>query len=136
MGDSLHKKYGLKRVINASGRMSILGVSAPSNAVMEAMKMGGQNYVEIDDLVHKAGHHIAQLLDAEDAVVVNSASSGIALSVAALVTEGERRRSEKLHQKVNPENEIIMFKGHNVQYRSEEHTSELQSRGHLVCRLL
>src|SRR5690625_5710178 len=24
----------------------------------------------------------------------------------------------------------------NVVYRSEEHTSELQSRGHLVCRLL
>src|SRR5439155_18155197 len=23
-----------------------------------------------------------------------------------------------------------------IQYRSEEHTSELQSRGHLVCRLL
>src|SRR5437870_11098690 len=25
---------------------------------------------------------------------------------------------------------------HGVQQRSEEHTSELQSRGHLVCRLL
>ena len=132
MGDSLHKKYGLKRVINASGRMSILGVSAPSNAVMEAMKMGGQNYVEIDDLVHKAGHHIAQLLDAEDAVVVNSASSGIALSVAALVTEGERRRSEKLHQKVNPENEIIMFKGHNVQYGAPVETMIYLGGGELV----
>src|SRR5207253_4540321 len=26
--------------------------------------------------------------------------------------------------------------GHFTHYRSEEHTSELQSRGHLVCRLL
>src|SRR5690625_6194130 len=26
--------------------------------------------------------------------------------------------------------------GHDPQVRSEEHTSELQSRGHLVCRLL
>src|SRR5690625_6563583 len=26
--------------------------------------------------------------------------------------------------------------GETVDYRSEEHTSELQSRGHLVCRLL
>src|SRR5207253_6200803 len=25
---------------------------------------------------------------------------------------------------------------HHVRHRSEEHTSELQSRGHLVCRLL
>src|SRR5690554_7780978 len=26
--------------------------------------------------------------------------------------------------------------GHHIAYRSEEHTSELQSRPHLVCRLL
>src|SRR5437870_10079772 len=26
--------------------------------------------------------------------------------------------------------------GHGIRQRSEEHTSELQSRGHLVCRLL
>src|SRR5215510_11358108 len=26
--------------------------------------------------------------------------------------------------------------GYNVNFRSEEHTSELQSRGHIVCRLL
>src|SRR5699024_7582448 len=114
MDNSLRERYGLKRVINASGRMSILGVSAPSNNVMEAMKIGGQNYVEIDDHVNKAGHYISRLLDAEDAVGVNSASSGIALSVAALVTEGNRRKSEKLHQQSNEKNEIIMFKGHNV----------------------
>ena len=55
MDHSLHAKYGLKRVVNASGRMSILGVSAPTNSVMEAMRIGGQSYVEIADLVDKAG---------------------------------------------------------------------------------
>lgn len=53
MDHSLQAKYGLKRVINASGRMSILGVSAPTDSVMEAMKQGGQQYVEIADLVDK-----------------------------------------------------------------------------------
>lgn len=132
MGYKLHETYGLKRVINASGRMSILGVSAPSNNVMEAMKVGGQNYVEIDDLVNKAGHHVAQLINAEDAVVVNSASSGIALSVAAFVTEGNRRRSEKLHQQTNSKNEIIMFKGHNVQYGAPVETMIYLGGGQLV----
>lgn len=47
MANTMNAKYGLKRVINASGRMSILGVSAPTDSVMEAMKSGGQNYVEI-----------------------------------------------------------------------------------------
>ena len=79
--------------------MSILGVSAPTDTVMDAMKHGGQNYVEIADLVDKAGDHIARILDSE-AVVVNSASSGIALSIAGIVTEGNRRKSERLHQEV------------------------------------
>ena len=38
MESSLNKKYGLKRVINASGRMSILGVSTQTDTVMKAMK--------------------------------------------------------------------------------------------------
>lgn len=49
MERSLNYKYGLKQVINASGRMSILGVSSPTDTVMDAMKFGGQNYVEIAD---------------------------------------------------------------------------------------
>src|SRR5690625_5679619 len=35
-------------------------------------------------------------------------------------------------EEVCPEEAIVMSQ----EYRSEEHTSELQSRGHLVCRLL
>src|SRR5690625_6643752 len=35
------------------------------------------------------------------------------------------------------ENEVLEWIGHHEEKeRSEEHTSELQSRGHLVCRLL
>lgn len=70
MENSLNYKYGLKQVINASGRMSILGVSSPTDTVMDAMKFGGQNYVEIADLVDKSGQYIAQKIKAEDAVVV------------------------------------------------------------------
>src|SRR5690625_6935866 len=35
-----------------------------------------------------------------------------------------------------PDRDLKKFKGVRVEHRSEEHTSELQSRGHLVCRLL
>ncbi|WP_054958578.1 DgaE family pyridoxal phosphate-dependent ammonia lyase [Paenibacillus dakarensis] len=132
MGKSLNAKYGLKRVINASGRMSILGVSAPTDTVMEAMKQGGQSYVEIADLVDKAGDHIARILGSEAAVVVNSASSGIALSVAAIVTRGNRRMSERLHQDLMDKNEIIILKGHNVQYGAPVETMVFLGGGRLV----
>ncbi|MDD9265709.1 DgaE family pyridoxal phosphate-dependent ammonia lyase [Paenibacillus sp. GCM10023248] len=132
MAHSLHAKYGLKRVINASGRMSILGVSAPTDTVMEAMKHGGQNYVEIADLVDKAGDYIAGILGSEAAVVVNSASSGIALSVAAVVTRGNRRLSEKLHQEPIAKREIIILKGHNVQYGAPVETMVYLGGGKLI----
>lgn len=132
MGNSLNARYGLKRVINASGRMSILGVSAPTDTVMDAMKQGGQNYVEIADLVDKAGDHIARIVGSEAAVVVNSASSGIALSVAAIVTGGNRRLSERLHQDNIYKNEIIILKGHNVQYGAPVETMVYLGGGKLV----
>ncbi|MGN8644755.1 DgaE family pyridoxal phosphate-dependent ammonia lyase [Gracilibacillus sp. HCP3S3_G5_1] len=132
MANSLHTKYGLKRVINASGRMSILGVSAPDDSVMEAMKAGAQNYVEIADLVDKAGSYIANQLGSEDAVVVNSASSGIAMAVAALVTKGNKHHSLKLHQIDISENEVILFKGHNVQYGAPVETMIHLGGGRLV----
>jgi len=132
MANSLNAKYGLKRVINASGRMSILGVSAPTDTVMEAMKIGGQQYVEIADLVDKAGDYIAEAIGSEAAVVVNSASSGIALSVAALVTRGERRKSVRLHQDPLADNEIIILKGHNVQYGAPVETMVYLGGGKLM----
>ncbi|WP_096436860.1 DgaE family pyridoxal phosphate-dependent ammonia lyase [Alteribacter populi] len=132
MVNSLNAKYGLKRVINASGRMSILGVSAPSDTVMDAMKQGGQNYVEIADLVDKAGDYASDILDSEAAVIVNSASSGIVLSVAALVTQGNRRKSERLHQEDIPKSEIIILKGQNVQYGAPVETMVHLGGGKLV----
>ncbi|MCD9022056.1 DgaE family pyridoxal phosphate-dependent ammonia lyase [Cohnella silvisoli] len=132
MVSSLNVKYGLKRVINASGRMSILGVSAPTDSVMDAMKHGGQSYVEIADLVDKAGDYIARIVGSEAAIIVNSASSGIALSVAAIVTQGNRRLSERLHQDVIPKREIIILKGHNVQYGAPVETMVYLGGGKLV----
>lgn len=132
MAFSLNAKYGLKRVINASGRMSILGVSAPTDTVMDAMKHGGQNYVEIADLVDNAGDYVARILGSEAALVVNSASSGIALSIAGLVTQGNRRLSERLHQDIIPRNEIIMLKGHNVQYGAPVETMIYLGGGRVV----
>ncbi|MWC28836.1 DgaE family pyridoxal phosphate-dependent ammonia lyase [Paenibacillus sp. MMS18-CY102] len=132
MVNSLNAKYGLKRVINASGRMSILGVSAPSDSVMEAMKQGGQRYVEIAELVDKAGDYIARQIDSEAAVVVNSASSGIALAVAGIVTKGNRRLSVRLHQEPIAVNEIIILKGHNVQYGAPVETMVYLGGGKLI----
>src|SRR5690625_1026626 len=42
----------------------------------------------------------------------------------------------RLLNQVDFTGELALFKATVLENRSEEHTSELQSRGHLVCRLL
>lgn len=62
---SIFEKYQLKQVINASGRMTALGVSTPRPEVIDAAMAGMNQYFEMKDLVNKTGEYIAKLLEVE-----------------------------------------------------------------------
>ncbi|MCX0422269.1 DgaE family pyridoxal phosphate-dependent ammonia lyase [Aeromonas veronii] len=114
---SVYEKYQLKPVINASGRMTILGVSTPEQEVVDAVNFGLGHYFEVKDLVNKTGAYLAGLLDVEDAVVVSCASAGIAQSVAAMIVRGDPYRLEHLHAHHHEvPSEIVLPKGHNVNF--------------------
>lgn len=114
---SVYEKYGLKQVINASGRMTILGVSTPSPEVVETVKYGLNHYFEIKDLVDKTGAYIADLLNAEGAVVVSCASAGIAQAIAAVIVKDDPWLLDNLHAApLSVPHEIVMPKGHNVNF--------------------
>lgn len=117
MNDNVYSKYNLKKVINASGRMTILGVSTPRKEVVDTVAQGLNEYFEIKDLVDKTGQYIAKLLNAENAVVVSCASAGIVQAVAALIVKGDQELLYNLHtsDKYVPR-EIILPKGHNVNF--------------------
>ncbi|WOX48766.1 DgaE family pyridoxal phosphate-dependent ammonia lyase [Aeromonas sp. XH] len=114
---SVYEKYRLKPVINASGRMTILGVSTPEQEVVEAVNFGLGHYFEVKDLINKTGAYLADLLGVEDAVVVSCASAGIAQSVAAMIVRGDPYRLEQLHAHAhNVPSDIVLPKGHNVNF--------------------
>ncbi len=83
-----YEKFHLKEVINASGKMTILGVSKVSEAVLAAQRFGGEHFFEMSELSVQTGAFLANLLKVEDAQIVSSASAGIAQSVAALIGKG------------------------------------------------
>src|SRR5690625_6525461 len=60
--------------------------------------------------------------------------------ILALYNRGDRRRwywrCPQCYQPFEPDFHLIQIPDSADHVRSEEHTSELQSRGHLVCRLL
>ncbi|MDD1781532.1 DgaE family pyridoxal phosphate-dependent ammonia lyase [Enterovibrio sp. ZSDZ35] len=130
---SILEKYNLKQVINASGRMTALGVSTPLPEVVETVKFGINSYFEMKDLVNKTGEYIARLLDVENAVVVSCASAGIAQSVAAMIVRGDAYRLENLHAHAHDvPTEIVMPKGHNVNFGAPVGTMVNLGGGKLV----
>ena len=111
-----YNKYGLKRVINASGKMTILGVSKYVEEAIKAQTFGGQNFFEISELENKIGQYIAELINVEASHVVSSASAGIALSIAGIIGQGSSYHLHHPYSKKITQREIIIPKGHNVDY--------------------
>lgn len=116
MPSNIYQKYNLKKVINASGKMTILGVSKTPDEITDLQKFAGQNFFEIADLVEKTGAYIANLLNVEDACVVSSASAGIAQSVSAVIGKGSKYHLYHPYAPEISKREIVIPKGHNVDY--------------------
>lgn len=113
---NIYEKIGLKRVINGSGKMTALGVSKVSDTVVETMREAGQNFVVIDDLIDRVGEIISKVTGGEDTCVTSSASAGIALTVAGLITGKNIDLVEKMPNSAGLKNKVIIQKGHSVNF--------------------
>lgn len=127
-----YEKFGLKEVINASGKMTVLGVSKVSDSVLEAQGFGGQHFFEMDALSRSTGQYLANLLEVEDAHIVSSASAGIAQSVAAVIGQGSTYHAYHPYTEKISRREIVLPKGHNVDYGTPVEVMVSQGGGQLV----
>jgi len=120
----LNKLVNVRKVVNASGRMTKLGVSTPNESVLKAMNEGASQYAVMDELLQTVSSEIAQLTGAQAACVVASASSGIVLTVASLIGKDNVAKIDHpgRHDEIWPLNEswrpaeIVLLKGHNINY--------------------
>lgn len=116
MKTSIYDSIGLKRVINASGRMTVLGVSTQSDGVVKSMTQAAQSFVWMEDLYLKAGEIISSYTGGEASVVTSCASSGIVLSVAGVIARDTLADIRRLPDSTGLKNEIILPKGHVIQF--------------------
>lgn len=114
--EDLKTILGVNKVINASGKMTILGGSRLVDEVSDACRQGASQFFEIADLLDASGAYIAQLYQVEAAYIVASASSGIAQCIATCICEKDSYKIMHLHDTTNTKREIILPKGHNVDY--------------------
>ncbi|MBW7984959.1 D-glucosaminate-6-phosphate ammonia lyase [Enterobacillus tribolii] len=116
MTENIYQRLGLKRVINACGKMTILGVSAVAEEVMQAAARAAGAFVEIDQLVERGGELVSQHTGAQDSYITSCASAGIAIAVAAAVTGGKPWLVARMPDSAGLANEVVMLRGHNVDY--------------------
>lgn len=116
MSQNIYQRLGLKRVINACGKMTILGVSAVSPEVMAATAEAAGAFVEIDALVDRTGELVSAHTGAQDSYITSCASAGIAIAVAAAITRGEPDRVAMMPDSSGMANEILILRGHNIDY--------------------
>jgi len=113
---SVYKRLGVKRVVNARGRMTLLGGSVLPKEVLEAMAEANECFVDMEELQNKAGEVIANLLGAEDALVTAGAFSALVFAAAACMTRGDVKLMEKVPDTEGMRNEVIIQRGLRVTY--------------------
>lgn len=112
----IYQTFGLRQIINASGKMTALGASAVHQSVAQAMADAAQDYVDIHELLIAAGKHIAEATGAEDGCPTAGAAAGIAIATAATIAGTNIRHIESLPDTDGQPNEIIIQKGHAVHF--------------------
>ena len=115
---TVYEEIGLPRVVNASGRVTVLGVSTISDKVAKAAVAGGQSYVVVEDLMDQAGEIISQYTGGEDSCPTVCASAAIALSVAGMISRGKKTIMDRLPDSTGLANEIILQKGHVINFNA------------------
>lgn len=113
---NLHKKLGLRQVINVSGTMTGLGASIAVPEVARAMADILPQFVEINDLQRAASKVITRLTGAEAGFITASCSAGITLAVAGAMTGNNLSLIERLPDTTGLKNEVIVQMGHIVSY--------------------
>lgn len=112
---SIYNELGLKKLINGSGKMTSLGGATLDNRVSEYMMKAANDFVDMNELMDKAGQKIAHWIGAEDVCITMGAAAGIAISIAAVIAEDDLDRIENLPF-LEGQNNILLQKGHSINF--------------------
>ncbi len=113
------RMFGFKRIINASGTMTLLGGSLMPPEVIQAMSEAAEDWVKLDELLEKAGQIIADIAGVPACLITSGSAAAITLATAACITGKDREKMIKLPDTVGMKNEIIWQNGHYPAYASQ-----------------
>ena len=95
-GRRIYAEMGATPVINAIGNRTLLGGSAPSVSVRQAMEAANRYYVDMGELLESTGEVIAQLLGCEAALVTPGCAAALLLGTAGCMTGDDEEKMGRL----------------------------------------
>lgn len=114
----LFARHGLSHLLNASGTETVFGASPVSAEVVAAIAAILPHSVDMAELQAAASRVIARVTGAEAGFVTGCSSAGIVIAAAACMTGLDLGRIEQLPDTTGMRNEVVIQKGHVVNYGS------------------
>ena len=112
----LYASLGVRPVINAAGAYTILGGSAVSARVQQAMEDANRYFVEMRELLASSGRIIAGIMECESAYVTSGAGGALVLAAAACMTGTDPARIEQLPDTTGLKDEILIQRCGRIKY--------------------
>lgn len=108
IGPNLYESIGVTPVINCKGTFTIISGSQSLPEVKQAMFEASKHYVHIDELMDAVGARIAEIAQAESAIVTCGCASALTHATAACIAGGDPEKIQRLPDLAGLKNEVVV----------------------------
>ncbi len=107
-GPEIYSRFGVKPFINCTSTYTINGGSAMLPEVIEAMNDASYYPVNFDELMEGAGKRLAELLQAEAAMVSSGTAGAMTCATLACVAGGDPEKMQQLPDTTGIKGEVVV----------------------------
>jgi uncharacterized pyridoxal phosphate-dependent enzyme len=113
---TVYEELGVRKCINAWGRITTRGGSLMPAEVLEAIAAAAEHYVDINELRTQVGRKIAELTRNEAAEVCCGAAAGVLLSTVACVAGTDMPALAQLPDTQGLKDEVVVYRAQSNPY--------------------
>lgn len=140
----IYGELGVTPIINAAGTYTSMGGSLMAPEVMEAMRLGNENFVDIDALEVAAGKKMAELCrmpEGYTGLVTAGAAAALLVGYAAILTGDNKEYIRQIPDLTGmPKSEVIIQKSHRYPFDHQIRQNgvklvEVETRDELIAAI-
>lgn len=113
---AVYEELGVAPMINALGTVTVVGGSRMDPRVVQAMAEAACSFVDLQELLRKAGESIARFVKAEAACVTAGAAAGLAVATAACLARTDPDKITQLPDSSGMANQALFLPAHRMVY--------------------